>query len=208
MYTCGCTLKNKNNDFLYHLLLLFSHSVMSESLWPHGLPHGRLPCPSPAPRDCSNLSLLRRWCHPIISFSVVPFSSCLRSFPASGSFLMSQLFTPADWKVLEYSSYNFSISPSNEYSGLISFTIDWFDLLAVQGTLKSLVKHHSSKASILWCSAFFMVQFSHPYVTTGKTIALTIWTFVGKVISLLFNMLSSFLIDFLPRSKYLLTSWL
>jgi len=104
--------------------------------------------------------------------------------------------------------WSFSISPSNEYSGLVSFTIDWFDLLAVQGTFKSLLQHHSSKASILQCSAFFMVQLSRPYMTTGKTIALTRWTFVSKVISLLFNMLSRFVIAFFQRSKCLLISWL
>ena len=104
-------------------------------------------------------------------------------------------------------NWSFSISPSNEYSGLISFMIDWFDLLAAQGTLKSLLQHHSSKASILWHSALFMVQFSHPYMTTGKTIALTRWTFVGKVMSLLFIMLSRFVIAFLPRDKCLLISW-
>ena len=103
--------------------------------------------------------------------------------------------------------WDFSISPSKEYSGLISFRIDWFDL-AVQGTLKSLLQHHSSKASILWCSAFFMLQLSHPYMTTGKTIALTRQTFVGKVMSLLVNMLSRLVITFLPRSKRLLISWL
>ena len=108
----------------------------------------------------------------------------------------------------KYWSFSFSISPSNEYSGLISFTMDWLDLLAVQGTLKSLLQHHSSKASILWCSAFFIVQLSHPYMTTGKTIALTRWTFVGKVMSLLLNMLSRLVIAFLPRSKRLLISWL
>ena len=106
----------------------------------------------------------------------------------------------------KYWSFSFSISPSNEYSGLISFRIDWFDLLAVQGTLKSLLQHHSSKASILWCSAFFMVQLSHPYWTTGKTIALTRQTFVGKVMSLLFNMLSRLVIAFLSRSMCLLIS--
>ena len=105
-------------------------------------------------------------------------------------------------------SFSFSISHSSEYSGLISFRIDWFNVLAVQGTLKSLMQHHSSKASILQCSAFFVVQLSHPYMTTGKTIALTRGTFVGKVMSLLFNMLSSFVITFLPRSKCLLISWL
>ena len=109
---------------------------------------------------------------------------------------------PKDW------SFSFSISPFNEYSGLISFKIDWFDLLALQGALKSLLQHHTSKASVLQCSTFFIVQLSHPYMTTGKTIALTIWTFVGKVMFLLFNMLSRFVIAFLSRSKCLLISWL
>ena len=113
-----------------------------------------------------------------------------------------QIRWPKHW------SFSFSISPSNEYSGLISFRIDWLDLLAVQGTLKSLLQHYSSKASILQCSAFFMVQLSHPYMTTGKTIALTRQAFVGKVVSLLFNMLSRLVIAFLPRSKRLLISWL
>ena len=108
----------------------------------------------------------------------------------------------------KYWCFSFSISPSNEYSGLISFRMDWLDLLAVQGTLKSLLQHHSSKASILWCSAFFIDQLSHPYMTTGKTIALTRQTFVGKVMSLLFNMLSRLVITFLQRSKRLLISWL
>ena len=108
----------------------------------------------------------------------------------------------------KYQSFNFSLNPSNEYSWLISFKIDWFDLLAVQGTLKSLLQHHSSRASIIWWSVFFMVQFSHPWMTTGKTIALTIWTFVGKVMSLLLNMLSRIFIAFLPRNKCLLISWL
>ena len=108
----------------------------------------------------------------------------------------------------KYWSFSFSISPSNAYSGLISFRMDWLDLLAVQGTLNSLLQHHSSKASILLHSAFFLVQFSHLYMTTGKTIALTRWTFVGKVMSLLFNMLSRLVITFLPRSKCLLISWL
>ena len=107
-----------------------------------------------------------------------------------------------------YWSFSFSISSSNEYSGLISFRMDWLDLLAVQGTFKSLLHHHTSKASILWCSAFFIVQLSHPYRITGKTIALTRWTFVGKVMSLLFNMLSRLVIAFFPRSKRLLISWL
>ena len=108
----------------------------------------------------------------------------------------------------KYWSFSFSISPSNEHPGLISFRMDWLDLLAVQGTLKNLLQHHSSKASILQCSAFFIVQFLHPYMTTGKTIALTRRTFVGKVISLLFNMLSRLVIAFLLRSKHILISWL
>ena len=108
----------------------------------------------------------------------------------------------------KYWSFSFNISPSNEYSGLISFKMDWLDPLAVQGTLKSLLQHHSSKASIHWCSTFFTVQLSHPNMTAGKTVALTRWTFVGKIMSLLFNMLSRLVIAFLPRSKHLLISWL
>ena len=108
----------------------------------------------------------------------------------------------------KYWSFSFSFSPSKEYSGLISFRMDWLDLLSVQGTLKSLLQHHSLKASILWCSAFFIVQLSHPHMTTGKTIALTRWTFVSKVMSLLLNMLSRLVIAFLPRRKRLLISWL
>ena len=108
----------------------------------------------------------------------------------------------------KYWSFSFRISPSNEHPGLISFRMDWLDLLAVQGTPKSLLQHYSSKASVLLCSAFFIVQLSHPYTTTGKTIALTRWTFVGKVMSLLFDMLSRLLITFLPRRKCLLISWL
>ena len=109
---------------------------------------------------------------------------------------------PKDW------SFSFSISPSSEYSGLISFRMDWLDLLAVQGTLKNLLQHHNLKASVVYRSAFFMVQLSHPYMTTGKTMSLTIWIFVGKVMSLLFNMMSRLVIAFLPRSKHLLFSWL
>ena len=108
----------------------------------------------------------------------------------------------------KYWSFSFNISPSNEHRGLISFSMDWLDLLAIQGTLKSLLQHHNSKASILWCSTFFIVQLSYPYMTTGKTIALTRWTFVGNVMSLLFSMLSRFVIAFLPRSKPFLISWL
>ena len=116
------------------------------------------------------------------------------------------LFSTLRMRWPNYWSFSFSISPSNEYSGLIS--LGWLDLLAVQGTLRRLLQHHSSKASILWCSTLFMVQLSHPYKTTGKTIALTRWTFVGKVMSLLFNILSRLLITFLPRSKHFLISWL
>ena len=131
------------------------------------------------------------------------------SSPSPPAFSLSQHQVFSNESVLcirwpNYWSFSFSISPSNEYSGLISLRIDWFDLLAVQGTLKSLLQHHSSKASILQCSAFFMIQLSHPYMTTGKTIALTRWTFVGKVMSLLFNMLSRLVIAFLSRSNRLL----
>ena len=143
----------------------FSLSVVSNSLWPHGLQHTRLPCPSPTPRVYSNSCPLSWWCHPTISSSVVPLSSCLHSFPASG-FFPSESVLCLRWP--KYWSFSFNISPSNEYSGLISFSMDWLDLLAVQGTLQSLLQHHSSKASILWCSAFFIVQLSHPYMTTGN----------------------------------------
>ena len=136
--------------------LQFSHSDVSNCLQPHGLQHVRLPCPSSTPGAGSNSGPLSLWCHPTISSSVVPFSSCLQSFPASGSFQMSQFFVRIRWP--KYWSFSFSISPSNEYLGLISFKMDWFDILAVQGALKSLLQHCSSKASILRCSAFFMVQ--------------------------------------------------
>ena len=140
-----------------------------------------------------------------ISSSVVPFSSCPQSLPASGSFSNeSTLFMR--WP--KYWSFSFSISPSSEHPGLISFRMDWLHLLAVQGTLKSLLQHHSSEASIFWHSAFFTVQLSYPYMTTGKTIALTGWTFVGKVMSLFFNRLSRLVIACLSRSKCLLISQL
>ena len=133
-------------------------------MWPHGLQHTRLPCPSPMAGACSNSCPSSRRCHPTISFSVIPFSSCLQSFRASGSFPESVLCIR--WP--EYWSFSLSISPSGEYSRLISFRIDWLDALAVQGTLKSLLQHHSSKASILQHSPFFIAQLSHPYMTTGK----------------------------------------
>ena len=182
----------------------FNHSVVSDSLRPHELQHVRPPCPSPTSRIHPNSCPLSQWCHPTISSSVVPFSSCPHSFPASGSFQMS---------ALRIRCQNIGVSAStsvlpNEHPGLIFFWMDWLDLLAVRGTLKSLLQHHSSKASVLQRSAFFMVQLSHPYMTTGKTIALTRWTFVGKVMSLPFNMLSRLVIIFLPRSKRLLISWL
>ena len=142
----------------------FSCSVLSVSLWPYGLQHTRPPCSSPAPGVYTNSCLLNRWCHPTTSSSVVPFSSCPQSFPASGSFQMSQCFSSGGQSI--------RVSASNEHPRLISFRMDWLDLLAVQGTLKSLLQHHSSKASIFRHSALFTVQLSHPYMTTGKTIAL------------------------------------
>ena len=155
---------------------------MSDYLQPHELQHARLPCPSPTPGVHSNSCPSSRWCHPAISSSVIPFSSCPQSLPASGSFQMSQLFASGGQSI----GVSALASPSNEHPGLISFRMDWLDLLAVQGTLKSLLQHHSSKASIIWCPAFFIVQLSHPYMTTGKTMALTRWTFVSKVMSLHF----------------------
>ena len=134
-------------------------------------------------------------CHPL--FLLPSIFPSIRIFSNESALLLR-------WP--KYWSFSFSTSPSNEYSGLISFRMDWLDLLAVQGTLKSLLQHHSSKASIFWHSAFFIVQLSHPYMTTGKTISLTRWPFVGKVMSLLFNMLSRLVIAFLPRSKHLLVS--
>ena len=163
--------------------LLCNCQVLSDSSWPHGLQHARLPCPSPCPGVCSNSCLLSQWCHPTISSSVIHFSSHLQSFPASESLSESVLHI----SLPKYWSFSFSISSSNEYSGLISFRMDWLDLLAIQGTLRNLLQHHNSKASILRHSAFFTVQLSHPYMTTGKAIALTRQTFVGKVISLLFQ---------------------
>ena len=184
---------------LNFILLLFSPSVVSDSLWPHGLQNARLPCPSLSLTFFSNSCPLSQWCHPTISSSAAPFSSCSRSFPAS--VFSNELALRIRWP--KYWSFSFSISPSNKYSGLISFRIDWFDRLAVQGALKSLLQHHNSKASILWHSSFFMVQLSHLSMTTGKTVILAIWTTVSKVMSLFFNMLSRFVIAFHPRGKYL-----
>ena len=166
---------------------------MFDSLQSHGLQHIRLPCPSPTPRVCSIMSIesvipsnYLILCHPLLLPPLI-FSS-IRVFPKESVLCIR-------WP--KYWSFSFNISPSNEYSGLISFRIDWLDLLAVQGTLKSLLQYHSSKTSILRYSALFMVQLSHLYMTTGKTIVLTIQTFVSKVTSLLFNMLSRFVIAFL-----------
>ena len=213
-FVCHCTkpaystLQRKRGYFVCHgiilkfykkysVMLSFSPSFMSNSLRPHGLQHTRLSCPSTSPGACSNSCPMSWWCHPTISSSVIPFSSCLQSFPASRSFLMSQFFASGGQS---YWNFSFSISLSNKYSGLISFRMDWFDLLAIQGILRSLHQHHSSQASILWCSAFYTVQLSHPCMTTGKTISLTRQTFVSKAMSLVFNTLS--------RNKCLLISWL
>ena len=146
--------------------------------------HSRSHCPLQTPAVYPNSCSSSRWCHPAISPSVVPFSSCPQSLLASGSFPTSQLFA---WHGQGIGVSASASSPSNEHPGLISFRMDWLDLLAVQGTLKSLLQYHSSKTSIFWLSAFFTVQLSHSYMTTGKTIALTRWTFVGKVMSLLFE---------------------
>ena len=175
---------------VWNFSVQFSRSVMSNSLRPHESQHARPPCPSPTPGVYiiesvmpSNHLIL---CHPLL---LPPTPPSIRVF-SNESVLCIR------WP--KYCSFSFSISPSNEHPGPISFRMDWLDLLAVQGTLKSLLQHHSSKVSILLCSAFFTVQLSHPYMTTGKTIALTRWTFVGKVMSLLFNMLSRLVITFLP----------
>ena len=174
---------------------------MSDSLRPHGLKHARLLRPSPTPGACSNSCPSSQWCHPTISYSVIPFSSCLQGLQSIRVF-SSESALRIRWPMY----WRFNISSSNEYSGLISFRMDLFYLLAVQGTLKSLLQHHSSKASILPPSAFFIIQLSHPYMTTGKTIALTIQTFVGKLVSLLLNMLSRLVIALLPKSKCLWVS--
>ena len=159
---------------------------MFDSLWPCGMQHARLSCPPPTPRVCSNSCPSRRWCHRTISSSVIPLL-LLPPIPPSIRVFSNESTLPIR---LKYWSFSFGISPSNEHSGLISLRMDWVDLLAVQGTLKSLLQHDSSKASLLQHSAFVIVQLSHPYMTTEKTIALSRWTFVGKVMSLLFNLLS------------------
>ena len=176
---------------------------MSDSFQPHGLQHTGLSCPSPTPGACSDSSLSSWWCRPTISSSVIPFSSYLQSSPALRSFPMSQFFTSGG------QSFGASASAS-----VLPNIQGWFPLgltgliSVLPKGLSSLLLHHNLKASILQGSAFFRIQLSHSYMTTGKIIASTIWTFVGKVASLLFNTLSRFIIAFLPRSKCLLTSWL
>ena len=166
---------------------------MSDSLQPHELQHANPPCPSPTLRVYPNSCPLSCWWHWTILSSVDPLLLPLSIFPSIRVFSDESALC-IRWP--KYWSFSFNISPSNEHPELISFRITWLDLHAVQGTLKSLLQHHSSKPSILQCSAFFIVQLSHPYVTTGKTIALTRWTFVGKVMSLFFNMLSRLVILF------------
>ena len=150
------------NTFTFNVQ--FSRSVVSNSLWPHGLQHTRLPCPSPISRACSNSCPLNQWCHPTISSFVNPFSP-FPVFPSIKVF-SNELALCIKWP--KYWNFSFSISPSNKYSGLISLRIDWFYLLAVQGAVKSLLQHYNLKASILWHSAFFIIQFSHLYMTTEK----------------------------------------
>ena len=183
----------------------FGHSDVSYSLQPQGLQHARLPCPSPTARAFSN-SCPSRWSrHPTISSSVIPFSSHFQSFPASGSFPMSQFFTSGGQSIGVIASV--SVLPMNIQDW---FPLGWTGWISLQskGLFESLLQHHSSKASILRWSAFFIVQLSHPCMTIGKAIALTRWTFVGRITSLLFNMLSRLVIAVFPRSKRLLISWL
>ena len=165
---------------------------MSNSLWSHGLQHARPHCPSPTPRVHSGSRPLSQWYHPTTSSCrpLLLLTSILPSIRVFPNESVLHIKWPKYW------SFSFSISSSNEYSGLISFRMDWLDLLAVQGALKSLLQHHSRKASILRHSAFFIVQISHPYMTTEKTIALTRQTFVDKVMSMLFHMLSRLVITF------------
>ena len=175
---------------------------MFDSLHAHGLQHTRLSCPSLSHRVFSNSCPLSQWCHPTILSSVAP--SVLNLFQHQGLFQwVSSLHQMA--RVLEFQLQHQPFQWI--FKGLISFRMDWLDLLAVRRTLKSLLQHHSSKASIFWHSAFFIVQLSHPYMTTRRIISLTRWTFVGKVMFMLFNMLSRLVIAFLPRSKRLLISW-
>ena len=179
----------------------FSRPVVSDSLRSHGLQHTRLPWPSPTPRVCSNSCPSSPWGHPTISSLSSPSPPAFNLAKHQGLFQWVS-YSHQMAEVLELQL------PSNEHWGLTPLRIDWLDLLAGQGTLKSLLQHHGSKAPVLQCSAFFIVQLSHPNMTTGKTIALIRWTFVSKVMSLLFSVLSRVVIAFLPRSKCLLISWL
>ena len=181
----------------------FSHSVVSNSLLPHELQNARPPCPSPTPgiypKSCP---LVMPSNHFILCCPLLLLPSIFPNIRVFSNESALRIRWPKYW------SFRFNISPSNEHSGLISFKMDWLDLLSIQGTLRSLLQHHSSKASNFQCSAYFIVHLSHPYMTTGKTIALTRETFIDKVMSLLFNMMSRLVINFLPRSKHLLISWL
>ena len=186
-------------------LVQFSRSVLSDSLRPHDPQHARPPCPSPTPWVHPNPCPLCWWCNPTISSSIIPFSSCPQSFPASGFFPISQLFTPIGQSIGASAS---ALVPLVNIQEFISFRIHWLDLLAVQGILKSLLQDQNSKVCVLQCLALFMIELSHLYMTTGKTIALIRWTFISKVKSLIFNVLSRFIIAFLLRRKPLLISWL
>ena len=200
-------------NLLHHLLTQFPHllketccsvcSVMSDSLWPRELQHAGLPFLHNLPEFAQTHV---HW----VTDAIQPFHPLPAPSPPALNLSQHQVFPSESvlrirWP--KYWSFSFSIRHSSEHLGLISFRIDWLDLLAVQGNLKSLLQHHNSKTSILQCSAFFMIQLSNPYMTTGKTISLTIQTFVGKVTSVLFNTLSRFVIAFLPRSKHLWISW-
>ena len=170
-------LSHQGSPYMTFSSVQFNCSVVSYSLQSHGLQHIRPPCSSQTPRAYSNSRPLSQWCHPTTSSSVIALSFCLQSFLASGSFQMNQFFK-SDGQSIGVSA-SASVLPMN-IQELISIRMDWLDLLAVQGTIKILLQNHNSKATILWCSAFFIVQLSHLYITTGKTIALTRWTFVAK----------------------------
>ena len=186
-------------------LVQLSCSVVFDSLWPHESQHARPPCPTPTPRVYSNSCPSSWWYYPAISSSVIPFSSHPQPFPASRSFPMSQLFISGDQNIEVSASASVLPKNTQDWSPL-----GWTGWISLQSKGLSRVFSNTTvqKASILQCSAFFTVQLSHPYMTTGKTITLTRWTFVGKVMSLLFNMLSRLVITFLPRSRRLLISWL